>query len=261
MNDEYFYKLSEFKSSHIPCVSVTIVNMKGSAPQNVGAKIIVGTTGLLFGTIGGGKVEALAIDHAIKILANKSTFDFVEWNLQKDVGMTCGGVIKLFFEKIQIIPEWKIAVFGAGHVAQELIQLLLKLDCEITCIDPRIEWLDKIPNSNKIKKIKIDDMSLILKDLNPDSFIVSVTMGHDFDLIVAKVALEKFNFPYVGAIGSETKSRILKSDLEKSGLSTTAVEKLKCPIGEKIGNNSPAEIAISIVAQLLRVRDNLNGNV
>ena len=67
----------------------------------------------------------------------------VEWNLQRDVGMTCGGVVKLFFETYNH-SQWQIAIFGAGHVAAAVVHCLLPLECRVTCIDPREEWLDRL---------------------------------------------------------------------------------------------------------------------
>jgi xanthine dehydrogenase accessory factor len=255
MNEEFLVQLATLRESSTACVVVTMVSVRGSAPQEVGARIIVGSLGLLYGTVGGGKIEAKAIQSAKELLDLDNNHHFVEWNLQTDVGMTCGGVVGLFFEKILPLSDWKIAVFGAGHVSQELVRLLIKLDCDITCIDPRSEWLDKLPEHFRLKKIQTDDMKSVLKTLHPKTFITSVTMGHAFDLPILKEAMTMFNFPYIGAIGSDSKARVLKVDLKKSGVDEQWVEKLNCPIGEAFGNNHPVEIAFSIVAQLMKERD------
>ena len=254
MNEEFLDKLSRFKKEGIPIVVVTLVNLRGSAPQEVGARIIVGAQGLLFGTIGGGKAEAKAIKFCVDLFSKTLDHHFVEWNLQTDVGMTCGGVVGLFFEKVVPLSDWKIAVFGAGHVSQELIPLLIKLDCDITCVDPRDEWLDKLPEHFRLKKIVTDDMKSCLQSFHPKTFIISVTMGHAFDLPILTEALTHFDFPYIGAIGSDSKARVLKNDLKKTGIDQKLIDKLYCPIGEPIGNNQPFEIAISIIAQLLSIR-------
>ncbi|MDO9182281.1 MAG: xanthine dehydrogenase accessory protein XdhC [Bacteriovorax sp.] len=255
MNEDLLAQISKLKENASSFVIVTMVSVRGSAPQEIGARIIVNESGLNFGTIGGGKIEAKAIRVAQELLLKEDIHQFVEWNLQTDVGMTCGGVVGLFFEKILPISNWKIAVFGAGHVSQELIRLLIKLDCEVTCIDPRAEWLAKLPEHFRLKKIQLDDMKSALSTLSPKTFIVSVTMGHAFDLPILLLALSDFNFPYVGAIGSESKARVIKNDLKKNGINENLISKLHCPIGEPVGNNHPVEIAISIVAQLLKVRD------
>lgn len=255
MNEDFLFQLSKFRESGKSCVVVTLVNILGSAPQELGARIIVGEEGLLFGTIGGGKVEALAIKTAKEQLLSKDDFLSVSWNLQTDVGMTCGGVVGLFFEKMVARSTWKIAVFGAGHVAQELIPLLLRIDCSVICIDPREDWLAKLPVHSRLEKIQTPAMKDVVKNLDPKTFLVSVTMGHAFDLPVLEVALSQNNFPYVGVIGSEAKAIVLKNDLLKLGVDKESVSRLICPIGESFGNNQPAEIALSIVAQLIKARD------
>ena len=97
MNEEYLNQLILCKNNNTPCMVITIVNFKGSIPQEIGARIIVDSYGLQFGTIGGGKVEAKAIELARQLLDTEDKYFFAEWNLQKDVGMTCGGVVGLFF--------------------------------------------------------------------------------------------------------------------------------------------------------------------
>ncbi|MBP9680902.1 MAG: xanthine dehydrogenase accessory protein XdhC [Bacteriovorax sp.] len=255
MNEEFLQALIKVKSTPRESVVVTMVDVRGSAPQEIGARIIVGSEGLLFGTIGGGKVEQKSIEYARELLSLEKSHDFVEWNLQKDVGMTCGGVVSLFFEKMRPRPIWKIAVFGAGHVAQELVRLLIKLDCDIICIDPRAEWLNKLPEHPRLQKISSEKMEDVLVELHPETFITSMTMGHAFDLPILAEAMSKHTFPYIGVIGSESKARVLKNDLLKMGIGSELIAKLNCPIGESIGNNQPVEIAISIVAQLMKCRD------
>ncbi len=259
MNEEFLQKLQFYKDSGTEVVTVTLVQSRGSSPQVVGAKIIVTHEGLVWGTVGGGKVELKAVAHAKDLLASGNETDFCEWNLQKDVGMTCGGVASFYFEHFKFAKvstgQWTVAIFGAGHVAQEVVRLLIKLDCQVKCIDPRHDWLQKLPEHPRLEKIQMDHMKDYVKELPPHTFIASMTMGHAYDLPVLLEAMTKYNFPYLGVIGSDSKAKVLKHDLRTNGASEQAVEKLFCPIGEPFGNNSPVEIAISIVSQLLKYRD------
>src|SRR5262245_100551 len=138
-------RLAELARSGVPFVSVTMVDAVGSTPQDAGSKMLVTTAGLSSGTVGGGKVEHKAIEHAKHMLAQTGSDvranELVEWNLQRDVGMTCGGVVKLYFEAYNHC-DWRIVIFGAGHVAAALAACLGQLECHVTCIDPRHEWLD-----------------------------------------------------------------------------------------------------------------------
>jgi len=257
MNDQLIHKLNALKASKLDVVIVTLVNVRGSAPQEVGAKLIAGTEGLLFGTVGGGKVENQVLAHAKSLLLSESKTDFKEWNLQTDIGMSCGGVCSFFFEKIKHKPDWSIAIFGAGHVAQEVVGILSRLDCIVFCVDPRLEWLEKLPSFPNLNKIHLQEMKEFIHKLPEQCFIACMTMGHAFDLPILEVALREKDFPFIGAIGSETKSRTLKSDLLNLGIEASKIEKIKCPIGLDFGNNTPVEIALSIVADLIKTRDQL----
>src|SRR5205814_7071841 len=138
----FFDTLNELMASETPLVTVTVVDTAGSVPQDRGAKMIVTRDGLRFGTVGGGKVETKAIAEAQRMLDGEVAENtrFAQWNLAKDVGMTCGGVVKLYFESYNA-RRWRIVIFGAGHVANALITMLVHFDCQITCIDPRPEWI------------------------------------------------------------------------------------------------------------------------
>src|ERR1700687_4861837 len=120
-------------AAETPLVVVTVVDTAGSVPQDRGAKMIVTADGLRFGTVGGGKGETKAIAEAQRMLNGEIADNtrFAQWNLAQDVGMTCGGVVKLYFESHNA-GRWRIVVFGAGHVANALITMLVHFDCHIT---------------------------------------------------------------------------------------------------------------------------------
>jgi xanthine dehydrogenase accessory factor len=122
-------------------VQVTVVKTLGSVPSENGSKMLMSETGLFWGTVGGGKLEKKALDVALEMLSSvKDSTQLLTWQLQQDVGMTCGGSVTLFFEVFQN-DQWPIAIFGAGHVAQALVRTLLPLNAQIQVIDSRLEWL------------------------------------------------------------------------------------------------------------------------
>jgi xanthine dehydrogenase accessory factor len=237
-----------------PFVEITLIKIRGSAPQEVGARIFVGPQGRLDGTIGGGKIEAHAIKWAQEILKKGSGPEDQTWNLQKDIGMSCGGEVTLFFRPTQV-SNWKVHIFGAGHISQALCRLLSPLDCALTVYDSRQEWLDLLPVSWNLKTQLIKDYSEEFPLISDQSFVVSMTMGHSTDLPVLKSILKKHqNLPFVGVIGSDVKGRKLKAELAME-LPSHLVESLHCPVGLPFGNNTPEEIALSVAAHLLTVRD------
>jgi xanthine dehydrogenase accessory factor len=235
-----------------PFVVVTIVDAQGSVPHDVGGKMIVTENGLDFGTIGGGKVEAKAIDQARQMLSHGSQHVFADWNLKADVGMTCGGRVKLFFERFNSQP-WSIVIFGAGHVTQALVRLLLTLACRVTCVDPREDWLAKLPTG--VETICIEHPKDFVRQMSTDTFVLCMTRGHASDLPVLKeiYSLQQA-FRFVGVIGSRTKAAVIRKELLALGIDEKQIQ-FECPIGLPMGNNHPGEIAVSIAAQLLQVRD------
>lgn len=254
-------KFLELHESRTPIVVVTLTEIVGHAPQDVGARMIVGLDGPLFGTVGGGKVEKKCIDKGIELLTTEGSapHQAAYWNLQRDVGMSCGGEVGVFFEVFRPERAWQIALFGAGHIVQVLAPLLLTMDCYLTVIDPRAEWLAKLADHPRLKKIETQDMPSVIPTLDESTFVGIITMGHPTDYPIVKRALETRNFPYLGVIGSKVKRIKINADLVENGMSVARTKEFFCPMGEDIGRNTPAEISISIIAQMLRVRDALYG--
>lgn len=251
-------KLSELLRAERPFAVITLVDIRGSAPQIVGAKAIVTLVGIESGTIGGGKIEGTAIDHAKSLLSRNdgTNNELVTWNLQTDVGMTCGGEVKLFFE-IHGNVDWPITIFGAGHVAQVLVPMLVQLHCQVTCIDPRSEWISRIPDHPKLTKRCVETPRSVVAELPPNTFFVLMSKGHSTDLPVLEEILNTREAPYIGVIGSPQKAKVLRRELAESGLSEAKLDSFLCPIGLPLGNNTPAEISISVIAQLIEKRDEL----
>ncbi len=238
-------------------VLVTMTSVRGSAPQDPGAKMIVTKDGLYSGTVGGGKVEMAAINRAKEILSSNN---YVEpeikiWNLQKDIGMSCGGEATFLFEHFPQ-TQWPIIIFGAGHVAQALTRILSPLPCQVTCIDSREEWINKLEG---VKSLHHPEPKELVKTLSPLATYLCMTMGHSYDVpILEEIARHAPEAPYVGVIGSEIKGIKIKKELADLGVSQAFIEKLRVPIGLPIGSNHPQEIAISIAAELLQVRDKIS---
>lgn len=235
-------------------VTVTQVSSRGSAPQDPGAKIVVTSKGLVSGTVGGGKVEMAAIKKSQEILSGpQEEPELVTWNLQKDIGMSCGGEVTFLFEHFHQ-AQWPIVIYGAGHVAQAVTRLLSKLKCQVTCIDSREEWIQKLEG---VKGIQHPTPKDTVKNFNPQSFFMCMTMGHAHDVpILYEIYKHAPNCPYVGVIGSEVKGIKIKNELKELGASEDFIKKLRVPMGLPLGNNQPWEIAISIAAELIQVRDN-----
>ena len=256
----YFEALNDLAESGVPFVAVTVVDTLGSTPQDRGAKMLVTAEGRQFGTVGGGKIEARAIAEAQAMLADDAAPQtrFHQWSLEKDIGMTCGGIVRVYFEAFNV-TRWNIVVFGAGHVAAALVQILLTLDCRITCIDPRPEWLERLPASPKLRAVQTDDMPAEVAKIPDGSFVVLMTMGHTTDRPILIEILRSRKFPYLGVIGSNAKAKRLRKDVVDAGLPEELTRAFFCPVGLEIGSNHPHEIAVSVAAQMIQMRDRREG--
>jgi len=241
---------AELAESATPFVLVTLVEAIGSTPQDTGAKMIVTADGLDVGTVGGGRVEAKAIDEALAMLRERRPCLLHDWSLKADVDMTCSGRVKLFFECLGV-SSWQIVIFGAGHVAQALTRLLATLPCQVTCIDPRADWLERLPAD--IHTVESPDPAAEVEALPANAFVLCITQGHPSDLpVLQKIFQLDREFPYLGVIGSKAKAAVLRKELAEAGIDDAVFH---CPVGLPFGSNHPAEIAVSIAAQLLKVRD------
>lgn len=261
---DYYSNLIELMSG-TPLVQVLVVDKQGSVPTEIGAKMLVTKEGLAHGTIGGGRLEKRAIEHCMNLLnensngnSNSKCYELVHWSLGKDIGMTCGGTVTFFFEVISH-NTWPIIIFGAGHVSKAVIKILTTLNCYVTCVDFRAEWLEQLPDSEKLLKIKLDNMSEYVEKIPKNSFIIITTPGHKYDLEVLSKCIDK-NFPFLGVIGSKAKAAFLRKELMRSGVSEELSSQFYCPMGLPLGTNQPQEVAISIISQLLQERDKLQGS-
>lgn len=260
----FYEQLAALEREGAAFVFVVLVDALGSTPQDTGAKMLVTPAGLLAGTVGGGKVEAKAIELATTLLARGATApEFVTWTLKTDVGMTCGGSVKLYFEPHPAGgagAAWPIWIFGAGHVVQALVPVLAPLDCQLTIVDPRRDWLDRLPRAHNLRYIESANPADLVATMPEHAFLLCLTKGHASDRPVLQRALGERKFPFVGVIGSDAKAEVLRRELIAAGLPAERAHQFHCPVGLPFGSNHPHEIALSIAAQLLTERDRLKAS-
>ena len=252
----FYEQLVALEKEGTPFVLVTLIEALGSTPQDAAAKMLVTSRGIHTGTVGGGKVEAKALGLAADILEKVDGKPrFVSWTLKGDVGMTCGGSVKFYFEPHFGAGPWTIAVFGAGHVAQALIPVLIPLPCTILCIDTRPEWLGRLPQAPNLRAVHSESPESQVAILPANAFLLVMTQGHATDRPILRRALTERSFPFIGVIGSDAKAAILRKELLHEGVTAEQVGRFRCPVGLDFGTNHPHEIALSISAQLLSERD------
>lgn len=257
----FYEQVADLERSGTAFVLVILAEALGSTPQETGAKMLVTSAGLFSGTVGGGKVEAKALALAREMLAaGDATPRFVTWTLKTDVGMTCGGSVKFYFEPHVgggAGAAWPIWIFGAGHVVQALVPVLAPLACQLTVVDPRREWLDRLPRVHNVRFIEAAEPADLVPTMPAHAFLLCLSKGHASDRPVLQRALAERNFPFIGVIGSDAKAEVLRRELIAAGLSPARAGQFHCPVGLPFGTNEPVEIALSIAAQLLSERDKL----
>ena len=251
---EYFQRADELAQAGEDFVVFTWTKSLGHAPQDLGAKAIVTRSGLQWGTIGGGKVEAKAIALGVAILSEPlhgKAPRLLQWDLQRDVGMSCGGSVEMMLEVFPARP-WNIVIFGAGHVAQALVRSLALLDCHVSCLDTRQEWLDRLPaRGPRFEPMLLSELGDYLDHIRPQSYCILVTKGHATDWPLLRRLVLRDDLSYLGVIGSTVKARKLRAELKAEGHTPEAIQRFQCPMGLGFKSHEPAEIAISIIAELL----------
>jgi xanthine dehydrogenase accessory factor len=249
-----YSRIEEVRCSGTPAALCIVTDTSGSTPRKQGSKMIVFADGSVFGTIGGGSIEKDVVDRAVKLIGSGKAEKCI-FNLDKDLGMHCGGNMEVYIEPICRVN--KLFVFGAGHIGRSLAGFAKEVDFSVTIIDPR----EHIFNEREFESCYcmntdyFEAIESITWDSN--SYIVIVTPKHVFDEdILAKVA-HKPHF-YIGMIGSKRKVALLKNRfLEEKLMTEEELALIDMPIGMQMAAETPQEIAISILAKLIDVRNSV----
>jgi xanthine dehydrogenase accessory factor len=245
-------KIVEVKNNGQPAVLCIVTDTQGSTPRKQGAKMIVFADGTIFGTIGGGSIEKDAIERALLMITSTLPAKF-SFNLEKDLGMHCGGTMEVYMEPLS--PSQPLYIFGAGHIGKALAHFACTLDFRVTVIDPREDIL--IPAEFPKCTLLQQDFIKASEELEflPNAYFVIVTPKHLYDEeVLARLARKPH--AYLGMIGSQRKVALLKSRfLEEHILTKDEMEGIDMPIGLKMNAETPHEIAISILAKLIDIRN------
>jgi xanthine dehydrogenase accessory factor len=244
--------LAAAERDNIPAVLVTVLRVRGSAPREAGAKLVVSADGLV-GTIGGGNLEFQCESVARALLAGGadgvSTRDFP---LGPALGQCCGGHVTVLFEVIRP-PRLQIGLFGAGHVGKALAKILADLPCRVSWIDPRPEALPANLPPNVVP-VRTMLPAQAVGALPPGSIVLVMTHDHQLDFEIVAEALRRPDL-VVGLIGSATKRARFAGRLVRLGIGRERIDSLICPIGlPGIDGKEPAVVAIAVVAQILQLR-------
>jgi xanthine dehydrogenase accessory factor len=326
--NEWIRELCDLTAGGEPAVLVTVAGIRGSAPREIGAKMIV-TSAATIGTIGGGQLEYQATRIAAGMLG-EDTLMLRSFPLGSSLGQCCGGVVEILFEPFPdgmpawlrdlsalhgqrepaviatristsspakfvvtaaevygadrpdpamvalarglldggpvahrdvqelyepvVAPDLNIAVFGAGHVGSAVVAALSRLDCSIRWVDNRKNVFRAVPAN--VQPIETGDPALEVAAMPPASYFLVMTHSHALDFDICDRVLRRGDARYCGLIGSLSKRRRFEKRYRQQGLSQAVIDSLVCPIGvDGITGKKPAEIAVSVAAEVLRLRD------
>lgn len=235
-------------------VVASITEIKGSGPQRPGARMIVHRDGAFEFTIGGGTFEAEVLRDAQASFAESKPVTR-EYRLTKqDLGMYCQGVAKVLFESYS--PRARLLIFGGGHVGQALSRLASATDLfHVTVVDDRAEFASREKHQAADEVILTDrNFTKDVPELDSQTFVAIITRCHATDMLLVKRYIDS-PAAYLGLIGSEPKVRQFRKELMDDGIPEASLQRLYAPIGLPIGGKDPSEVAISILAELVQVKN------
>lgn len=237
-----------------PCVLATVVRFKGSTPRKPGAKMLVFSDATLLGTIGGGALEADVEAAARALLAQGGEApELIERHLTHDLGMCCGGGMTVLLEPQTYAPD--LLLFGAGHVAQPLAAIASLADFRVTVVDGRPELANR-ERFPSVFRVVAEEPLDVVEELTFDpreTYVVVVTHDHALDERIT-AAIMRRPFRFLGVIGSARKAEMFRKRLAAAGIPAETIARMQTPVGVDIDAETPAEIAVSIAAELVRVR-------
>lgn len=251
--------LAELRSQRRPCAMVVVTAVRGSAPREVGARMIVADGRLVWGTIGGGNLERQAIERCGELLGEgRAVAETIEFPLAERGGQCCGGAVSLFIET----HPWtrrRVVVFGAGHVGQALGGLAPYLGADVLLVDSREpeELQPPLPEDPPYELLTVDAPEEELDGLPRDAAVLIMTHSHALDLELVARALSREPFAYLGLIGSERKWAQFRKRLLRRGFDQEQLGRVRCPIGVTRGSKEPQAIALSAAAELVEVFSSL----
>ncbi|WP_205571231.1 xanthine dehydrogenase accessory protein XdhC [Streptomyces sp. YIM 130001] len=244
-------------------VLVTVATVRGHAPRRAGAKLVVGPSEA-WGSIGGGNIEAVAIDRARELMdASGTEPELMEFALNDKVTnqhgvQCCGGVVSVLLEPLPVVPA--LAVFGVGHVGLELARVMARHNIDLHLIDTRPDMLTDerlAVLSDAAAQVHVHHQPLlpeeVLEELAPGTHVLIMTHDHAEDAALADAALRTPGLGSIGLIGSSAKwARFRHRLATEGGHDAATIARIKTPIGmPEISGKEPATIAVSVAADLL----------
>jgi xanthine dehydrogenase accessory factor len=268
---ELFAECARRSDAREPYALCTVASTDRSAPRDPGAKMLVAPDGSIRGTVGGGPLEAAVIADARALLASGGASRLLRFSLttrgdsadplppdaapEPDLlGMKCGGEVSVLVDIVR--PAARLLLFGAGHVGERVATLAGEVGFDFVVIDDRGAFVDpaRFPRASQVLCRDLQAEPLAGLSPGPEDFVVILTRCHALDEGILEAALQT-RARYVGLIGSRRKvALLLRSISSRTGTDHRNDPRLHAPIGLNLGDKTPGEIAVSILAELILIK-------
>ncbi|MCC6148508.1 MAG: XdhC family protein [Anaerolineaceae bacterium] len=252
--DSIFLRIADLERKGDAIAVCTIVKGQGSSPRHVGSKMIVFPDGKIEGSVGGGTMESRVIKEAMEAL-NVGKSRILEYRLvdpaKGDVGV-CGGQVEIYIEPL--LPKPQVVILGGGHVGKAVAHLAHWLGFRVAISDDRHEFCspEAIPDADEYYPVKMSELPQHLK-ITSQSYLVLTTRGKDIDIPGVPVLLDT-PAPFIGIIGSKRRWLLTKKAMIENGVPEEKLSHIHSPIGLDIKAETPEEIAVSIMAEIIKIQ-------
>jgi xanthine dehydrogenase accessory factor len=261
---EWMKAISRLRSERRPGVLVTVMSVRGHAPREAGAKMVV-SSDAVWATVGGGNLEAVAIERSRAMIAAGLTEPEVLEVALSDKApyqhgvQCCGGEVRLLLEPLPVVPA--VAIFGVGHVGLELARILARHDIELHLIDSRPDQLvaDRLRVvDDAVANVHVHHVpvlpELVVGELPSGTHVLVMTHDHAEDAALCDAAIRRDDLATIGLIGSSAKWTRFQRKLAEDGNTEEAIARITTPIGlTALTGKEPATIAVSVAAWLLQL--------
>lgn len=259
MSQSIYQAIAELEKNNRSAALCTVVKSEGSTPRHVGSKMLVYPDGKFIGTVGGGDLEHRVMDEAWIAIA-EGTARTLKYSMvdpsRGDPGV-CGGTVEVFVEPI--LPPATIVVIGAGHVGKAVVHLAKWLGFRVAVSDDRTEFCtpEATPGGDAYYPVEMGKLPEHLK-INRQTYIIITSRGSSVDALGLPSLLAS-DAAYIGVIGSRRRWLTTVKALKEKGVSEAGIAKVHSPMGLELNAETPEEIAVSIMAEILMIRDKGTG--
>lgn len=256
-----YQAISELENNGESAALCTVIRSEGSTPRHVGSKMLVYPDGKFIGTVGGGELENRVIKAALESIksSDAQTLSYSMADPSRGDPGVCGGQVEVFVEPI--LPPAMVVVIGAGHVGKAVVHLAKWLGFRVTVSDDRAEFCtpESVPGADAYYPVEMGKLADQLK-VTRRTFIVVTSRGSSVDAEGLPSLLES-EAAYIGVIGSKRRWLTTVKALKEQGVAEELIKKVHSPIGLELNAETPEEIAVSIMAEILMLRDKGTGRM